>query len=128
MRINRSQLLREGYIKGLRQAQRIINEMLDDDANYEYVHSLPDAAKKGDYDECERLLKAGEDVNDIDFGENTALILAAKNGEYDICELLLKHGADVNAKDYSGYTALDWAEHNKVISIVKLLKRHGARR
>lgn len=51
--LKKSQVLREGYIKGLRQAQRIINEMLEGDDEISLGNHLVVAAQRGDIGKCE---------------------------------------------------------------------------
>lgn len=51
--LKKSQVLREGYIKGLRQAQRIINEMLEGEDETSLGEHLVVAAQRGDIDKCE---------------------------------------------------------------------------
>lgn len=38
--LKRSQVLREGYVQGLKKAQRIINEMLEDDDDEEIEYPI----------------------------------------------------------------------------------------
>ena len=43
------------------------------------------------------LLKAGADVNKVDFYSDTALMWAPRTGHTKCLEILIKSGADVNA-------------------------------
>jgi ankyrin repeat protein len=48
------------------------------------------------YDEVERLIEEGADVNNIDYAEFTPLIDVALEGHNDLVKLLIKAGANVN--------------------------------
>ena len=71
---------------------------------------LHEAAQSGNAASCERLIKAGADVNatDPDYGL-TPLHEAARKGYADIVHALLVGGADPDAKNNNGQTPLDLA-------------------
>jgi ankyrin repeat protein len=71
------------------------------------------SAFRGAFDACERLLKAGGNVDAVDtsFGDNrTALHKAASEGHKDIVNLLIKNGADTSIVDRDNYSYLDLLE------------------
>jgi len=74
-------------------------------------------------DEAAFLIESGADVNAVNSGGGTALVIAAKAGAIKSVKLLLAHGADINAKTKSGATALSVAENNDMII---LLRQSGA--
>lgn len=107
--LKKSQVLREGYVRGLKKAQRVISRMLKENAGGDYEElneQLIDAARDGDYEAVESLLNAGVDVDAKDNDGWTALMWAAGLGRERIVRLLLNAGADVNAKNKYGSTAL----------------------
>jgi ankyrin repeat protein len=87
------------------------------------------AAKDGNRELVELLLKNGADVNaEGEFGE-TALGQAAENGHREVVELLLKNGADVNAKEYGifgGATFLIFAAARGHREVVEVLLKNWA--
>jgi ankyrin repeat protein len=84
------------------------------------------AAWDGNYQEVERLLKDGADVNVRDRWDETALMRASEKDHADVVELLLKNGGDVNAGDRTGNTALLAATQQCRVESLKLLLRYGA--
>jgi hypothetical protein len=63
------------------------------------------AAKKGDTDRVEALLKAGAGLEAKDQDGRTALMLAAQYGHADTVRLLLAKGAHADARDKRGWNA-----------------------
>ncbi len=78
------------------------------------------------YDELEKLLAKGADVNAQNGRGKTALIEAAESGHSKALQLLIAHRATVNVADNSGETALMYATWNGHISIVRELLDKGA--
>ncbi len=67
------------------------------------------------------LIAHGADVNAVQVGEVTPLMVAAEQGRIDDMNILIGSGANVNAVDYNGNTALGYAVlHNneKAIDIL----------
>ena len=73
-------------------------------------------AGKGNLAYIKSALANGADVNEKDFCDETALILASKNGH-----------ADLNARDDFDKTALMFARENGHTNIIKILKAAGAK-
>ncbi|GFN79201.1 ankyrin repeat domain-containing protein [Plakobranchus ocellatus] len=84
------------------------------------------AAKKGDYKQTKRLLKAGASVNMKDYAGWTALHEACNSGNLRVARHLLKAGADVNVQGFDDDTPLHDASSNGHKKLVQLLLRNGA--
>ena len=72
------------------------------------------------------LLKAGADVNTVDFRGQTPLHIACEQGNTDIVFLLLEKGADIGATDCSGRQPSHAACSNGNLLTVLILLDHGA--
>lgn len=131
----KSKVLREGYIKGLRQAQRIINEMIEGDDSrliqlLKKIDKLSFQAASVDpyIEECKSMIDEGIDLNVTDENGNTPLHLAAKIGEPSICRKLLHAEARLlNKKNDDNETALyiAWKQGNG--ATCRELKSWGAK-
>ncbi|CAL1533621.1 unnamed protein product [Lymnaea stagnalis] len=84
------------------------------------------AAKKGDYRQTKRLLKAGASVNMKDYAGWTALHEACNSGNLKVAKYLLKAGADVNVQGFDDDTPLHDASSSGHRKLVQLLLSHGA--
>jgi ankyrin repeat protein len=75
--------------------------------------ALLHAARQGNLEAAEALLKGGADINKVNAGDGTsALLTAIINGEFDMAMLLIKSGADPNlAAKNNGVDPL-WAAAN----------------
>ena len=90
------------------------------------ITALMRAARDGETQDIETLLKHGVEVNAMDKTGWTALIYASARGDSKSVKLLLKANADANAKDEGGYTALMAAAQYGRDPIVRLLLSGGA--
>ena len=84
------------------------------------------AVALNDYDEVERLIESGVDVNEANEESCTALMWAAMRGNKAILDKLLDAGADVDRADAVGTTALIIASHTNSVPAVKTLVEAGA--
>jgi len=102
-------------------------ETLEDPDETPLMH----AAAQEDLKAVQQLLSAatGTDVNALDQGGQTALILACQNPKAnpDVVKALLAAGADVNLRSRNGYTALTWAHARNNSEVSRLLRRAGGR-
>ena len=84
------------------------------------------AARYGQTQVLERLLKNGGDLNTMDFDGWTPLLWAVMGGHKAIVQLLFEKGVDINSKDNDGRTPLLWATGSGQEAIVQLLLEKGA--
>jgi Ankyrin repeats (3 copies) len=93
--------------------------------------ALMRAAGQEDLKTLQQLLTTASraDVNALDQGGQTALILACQNpkANVDVVKALLAAGADVNLRARNGYAALTWAQARKNNEVARILRRAGAR-
>lgn len=72
------------------------------------VHSLHEAAAKGNVKEIKERLAEGDDMEQPDELGRTPLFIAAQEEQQAIVELLLNHGADLVTYDAAGRCTLDF--------------------
>jgi hypothetical protein len=98
--------------------------------------TLMRAAVQGDLKAIKQLLAAAaanngnpSDVNSLDQGGQSALILACQNPKMnpEVVKALLAAGANVNLRSRNGYTALTWANARNNAEVSRILRRAGAR-
>ncbi|XP_068687495.1 serine/threonine-protein phosphatase 6 regulatory ankyrin repeat subunit B-like [Montipora foliosa] len=89
--------------------------------------ALHRASINGQYEEVNRHLKNGANVDERDQFLLTPLHLACWYGHESVVKLLLDHNADVNALDRFQFTPLQKAEHCNHQSIIQLLLDHDAK-
>ena len=80
------------------------------------------ASWEGHKDVVAFLGSRGADVNAVDDGQWTPLLLAAYWGHASVCTTLLALGADTAAKARSGDTALDYARQTNKPECVAVLE------
>lgn len=87
------------------------------------------AAETGSFDECNKMIDAGTDINQTTKLGNTALIRACRNGQLEIVKLLVSRGADINRQGEENNNALMNAifhDKESTYEIVKFLIENGA--
>jgi ankyrin repeat protein len=101
------------------------------------------AAREGDIESGEAILKAGGDINQVDVDGTTGLVVALMNQHYSFAKFLLDRGANPNLADVKGraalYAAIDIRNEDysamparkgddplPSLEIVKALLDHGA--
>jgi ankyrin repeat protein len=120
--------------RSLTYAQTVVGEQTQragrEELNYTVLRGgatpLLFAARVGDVESAQLLLKAGADANESQPDGVSALVLAAHSGNGRSARLLLEHGADPNAFG-SGYTALHAAILRSDVNLVKALLARGAK-
>lgn len=124
--IKKSDVLREGYVKGLRKAQRIISEMVEDAMSSD-ADELIQAVKANDVSAVEEMLTNGVDPNKPGKMGNFALASAAASNYIGLLDTLIAVGAKVNARDkVTGKTALHYAIRNSCWKAAETLLENGA--
>lgn len=98
------------------------------DFKNQYInHCLFGAVNSGLHDEVKKWIRAGANVNYIEFiSYYTPLLNATCIGNYEISKLLIEKGADVNHANKVGGTPLSISADNGDHKIVKLLLENGA--
>lgn len=88
---------------------------------------IVEAAEKGDVKQLEACFDRGEDLDEPNCNEYTALIKAAENGHTAAVEFLIAHKANVNysTRD-TGYSALFAAVYDGHTTVCEVLLRAGA--
>ncbi|MEI1278035.1 ankyrin repeat domain-containing protein [Leptospira venezuelensis] len=79
------------------------------------------AAREGEVEIAEFLIRNGADINAKTRDGHTALMMAVYNRNLDIVKLLLKNGANIHIKSKQGHTAFSEASLEEAIQIKELL-------
>lgn len=90
------------------------------------VSAFHEASLNGIVEAVRNAIESGVDVDAIDDGKRTALMLAAFNGHTSIVKLLLDNEAVVSHRDVAGRTALMFAATGANAETVKALLDAGA--
>jgi ankyrin repeat protein len=85
------------------------------------------AVKSGTMEDLINSIQAGNSVNELDFDEVPALLLAIDRGRSDMTTFLLKKGARANQRDEQKRTALSIAARKNNVGIVNELIKFGAK-
>lgn len=114
------------------QAQdKVESTFMNEDGEYENDNEndrfpLLQAAWTGNYDLVKKLVSDGANVNQLQEGEGTALVLAIRQEEFKIAKFLLEKGADPNLGSSSDGHPLWLAARKGDIELVRLLVKQGA--
>jgi ankyrin repeat protein len=96
----------------------------------ELNNSLMEAVLNDNYDETEKLIKAGADINAMHEDQELPILISIENENNDISGLLIDNGADINAKGhyyiYYEVSPLMAAVHKENMEIVNILLSSGA--
>ena len=84
------------------------------------------AVERKNFEEIEKLLDSGTDIDIRNDYEDTPLIFAASSGRLEAVKFLLDSGADVNARNDWDHTPLLLAANNGHTEIVSILLASGA--
>ncbi|TGL63629.1 ankyrin repeat domain-containing protein [Leptospira sarikeiensis] len=79
------------------------------------------AAREGEVEIADFLIRNGADINARTRDGHTALMMAVYNRNIEIVKLLLKNGANVSIKSKQGHTALSEASLEESLQIKELL-------
>lgn len=79
---------------------------------------LQAASYHGHADVAQILLRAGGDVDALNYYRRNAMHLACRQGHHDVVILLMRAGADVNSADVFSRTPLDYAEDEEIRTIL----------
>ncbi|RMZ72366.1 ankyrin repeat [Pyrenophora seminiperda CCB06] len=90
------------------------------------VSGLGAAAQDGHFERVQALIETGVDINALDAGDSTPLILAVNQNQARIVRLLLEQGALVNKPQKNGPSALYLAAKYGYTGIIDILVEHGA--
>lgn len=90
------------------------------------ANNLFSGARLGSVRFIKRALKAGADINGVDYAKSSALHYAVTKKRYKALKYLIKKGADIEAKDGKGNRALHLAVKKKHYKAVKYLLKKGA--
>lgn len=85
-------------------------------------------ASKGDIDALRAWIEAGANINEVDYGGQSALHFAVMAKNAECVSFLLDNGADPMLKDSDGKTAIDIAENKSTDDIIDMLKAMKGRR
>ncbi len=100
--------------------------MMTDEEKEALNEELLKACKDGKFEDAQKWLERGADVNARAKYGMTALMKACVNGHTDVAQVLIERGADINAKDGNGLTALMWACVNGHTEVARVLIERGA--
>lgn len=84
------------------------------------------AARLGNVEVLEELIRQQANLNAQDEKGYTPLIIACYNNKYEAASLLIQSGADINAQDHGGNTALMGVVFKGYDDIAQLLIENGA--
>ena len=90
------------------------------------ARTFREAALTGHVGIVQHALDAGMDVDQVDEGGRTALLLAAFNGHLQVVKILIQRGANVNHRDGVGRTALMYASTGPSPEVTRQLLSAGA--
>ncbi len=99
--------------------------LLSCDSHLQGEPPLHQAVYKGEVNQIEKLIQAGEKVNSLNSEGATPLHWAAFKGQLEAAKILVKYGADVNAKTNKGSTPMRLATTHKKEALINYLKSRG---
>lgn len=129
--LKKSEVLREGYVRGLRKAQQVINEMISEStrnaAAPETDEELIEACRNQDWARAKKIMleMIRPRLSDSAIEKFTPLMIAADEGQMGLCKLFLDNGADVN-ESVGWYTPLSEAAYGGNLELCKMLIDYGA--
>ncbi|TCZ68568.1 ankyrin repeat domain-containing protein [Flaviaesturariibacter aridisoli] len=103
------------WIAGQRAAKKV--------ANGQPLHR---AARAGDLQKLQRLLRRGAPIDSPDAEGRTALMAALQAWQYEAASLLLDADPDLSLTDRAGHTALMWAAYRNQPALLQRMIARGA--
>jgi len=88
------------------------------------VETIPQAVAFRDKELIDDLLSKGHNIDEEDFGERSALIVASVFNDIDLVNFLIKRNANISHYDQEHLEAIDYTSSQ---SIIKLLKSNGGK-
>jgi len=98
-----------------------------DKNTFEVSDNIFEAVKNIDITSLNILLSGGADVDSVNQGGETPLMIASEIGNMRMLNILLVHNPDVNMKNQNGMTALMIAAENGQLFVVDRLVQEGAK-
>lgn len=128
--LRKSEVLREGFLKGLRDARKIILRQLSESVESDFEESLRSLSVEG----VEKSIQNGANI-EIPFGDSSQFdtpicwASAARDG-LEIVKCLIRHGVDLSSTNINGESPLHLsiynASKNGNLDILKELLKAGA--
>ncbi|XP_031637739.1 ankyrin repeat domain-containing protein 29-like, partial [Contarinia nasturtii] len=87
-------------------AKSIQESRFEGAVNEEPWQIFHEAAKNGDVQKIDELLRNGTDVNIKNPDNETSLFIASQNGHLNVVEVLIKNGTGVNLKNNNGSSSM----------------------
>lgn len=100
-------------------------QVIQVDVSTEQYPPFIKAAQQGDIAEAERLLKAGQLIDQTSIGNETAFHIAAAEGQDQMVTWLFAHDANLLAKTQNGETPADFARTEGKTSTEKLIASYA---
>ncbi|WP_382160847.1 ankyrin repeat domain-containing protein [Hydrogenophaga sp. ANAO-22] len=117
----------ERFFTGEREHQAVVSARRDVPPRLASAldRDLAQAVASGEVERARQLIKDGAQVNAVDAGGQTALLIAARAGDLEMARLLLRSAADPNGRG-GPFTPLGAAALHGHAPLVRLLLRAGA--
>ncbi len=95
--------------------------------------NIPQAVAFQQIEQIKNLLIRGHNIDEIDFGGRTGLLVAAALNDIEIVHFLIENGAFISFCDQEGLEAIDYTTSTEIIEILSMhngkteSQRHGNR-
>jgi hypothetical protein len=83
--------------------------------------SIPQATAFEDKNTIDKLISEGHRIDEEDFGERTALMVAATLNNIDLVRYIIDRNASISHYDQDNYEAIDFTTSNEIIELLKSL-------
>lgn len=85
-------------------------------------NTLPQATAFQNKERIISLLQDGHDINQEDFGERTAIMVAATLNDYALSKFLIEQSCNVSHYDQDSFEAIDFTTSNEIFDLLHLHK------